>query len=130
FQERVIQTTAPFNPGNSGGPLVDSGDRVGGIHSALLLSAQTIVCAIPINVVKAILPELRAHGRIIRPWLGIKGKFVTEELRYLMALPLVDGLLIIDVEDGSPAAETGLHAGELDVTIEGEPWVLGGDIIV
>lgn len=130
FQERVIQTTAPFNPGNSGGPLVDSEDRVVGINSAILLGAQNIGFAIPINVVKAILPELRAHGRIIRPWLGIKGKFVTEELRYLMALPLVDGLLIIDVEDGSPAAETGLHAGELDVTIEGEPWVLGGDIIV
>ena len=130
FQERVIQTTAPFNPGNSGGPLVDSEDRVVGINSAILLGAQNIGFAIPMNAVKAILPELRAHGRVIRPWLGIKGKFVTDELRNLMALPLVDGLLIVDVEDGSPAAETGLRAGELDVTIEGEPWVLGGDIIV
>ncbi len=130
FQERVIQTTAPFNPGNSGGPLVDSEDRVVGINSAILLGAQNIGFAIPINTVKSILPELRGHGRVVRPWLGIKGKFVTDELRTLMALPLVDGLLIIDVEDGSPAAETGLRAGELDVTIEGEPWVLGGDIIV
>ena len=130
FQERVIQTTAPFNPGNSGGPLVDSEDRVVGINSAILLGAQNIGFAIPINTVKSILPELRAHGRVVRPWLGIKGKFVTDELRTLMALPLVDGLLIIDVEDGSPAAETGLRAGELDVTIEGEEWVLGGDIIV
>ena len=130
FQERVIQTTAPFNPGNSGGPLVDSEDRVVGINSAILLGAQNIGFAIPINSVKAILPELRAHGRVIRPWLGIKGKFVTDELRTLMALPLVDGLLIVDVEDGSPAAESGLRAGQLDVTIEGEPWVLGGDIIV
>jgi S1-C subfamily serine protease len=130
FQERVIQTTAPFNPGNSGGPLVDSEDRVVGINSAILLGAQNIGFAIPINAIKAILPELRAHGRVIRPWLGIKGKFVTDELRTLMALPLVDGLLIVDVEDGSPAAESGLRAGELDVTIEGEPWVLGGDIIV
>ena len=130
FQERVIQTTAPFNPGNSGGPLVDSDDRVVGVNSAILLGAQNIGFAIPINTVKAILPELRTHGRVIRPWLGIKGKFVTDELRNLIALPLVDGLLIIDVEDGSPAAETGLRAGELDVIIEGEPWVLGGDIIV
>jgi len=80
--------------------------------------------------VKAVLPELRAHGRVIRPWLGIKGKFVTDELRNLIALPLVGGLLIIDVEEGSPARRVGLRAGELDVTIEGEPWVLGGDIIV
>jgi serine protease Do len=130
FQERVIQTTAPFNPGNSGGPLVDSEDRVVGINSAILLGAQNIGFAIPINTVKSILAELRAHGRVVRPWLGIKGKFVTDELRNLIALPLVDGLLIIDVEDGSPAAEIGLQAGELDVTIEGEPWVLGGDIIV
>ena len=130
FQERVIQTTAPFNPGNSGGPLVDSEDRVVGINSAILLGAQNIGFAIPINAVKSILPELRAHGRVIRPWLGIKGKFVTDELRNLIALPLVDGLLVLDVEDGSPAAESGLRAGELDVTIEGEPWLLGGDIIV
>ena len=130
FQERVIQTTTPFNPGNSGGPLVDSEDRVVGINSAILLGAQNIGFAIPINTVKSVLPELRAHGHVVRPWLGIKGKFVTDELRNLIALPLVDGLLIIDVEEGSPAARIGLRAGELDVTIEGEPWVLGGDIIV
>ena len=129
FQERVIQTTTPFNPGNSGGPLVDSEDRVVGINSAILLGAQNIGFAIPINTVKSVLAELRAHGRVIRPWLGIKGKFVTDELRNLIALPLVGGLLIIDVEEGSPAAKIGLRAGELDVTIEGESWVLGGDII-
>ena len=67
---------------------------------------------------------------MIRPWLGVKGKFVTEELRTLIALPLVSGLLIVGVEEGSPAEKIGLHAGELDVTIEGEPWVLGGDILV
>jgi len=67
---------------------------------------------------------------VIRPWLGIKGKFVTDEVRNLIALPLVSGLLIIDVDDGSPAQTIGLRAGELDVTIEGEPWVLGGDILV
>jgi S1-C subfamily serine protease len=67
---------------------------------------------------------------VIRPWLGIKGKLVTEEVRNLIALPLVSGLLIIDVDDGSPAQMIGLRAGNLDVTIEGEPWILGGDILV
>src|SRR4029079_3686150 len=114
FQERIIQTTTPINPGNSGGPLVDSEDRVVGVNSAILLGAENIGFAIPINTVKSILPELRAYGRVVRPWLGIKGKFVTDELRNLIALPLVDGLLVIDVEDGSPAAETGLRAGDLD----------------
>jgi len=55
---------------------------------------------------------------------------VTDELQNLIALPLPSGLLIIDVEDGSPAEAIGLRAGKLDVTIEGESWVLGGDIIV
>ncbi|HSL02208.1 MAG TPA: trypsin-like peptidase domain-containing protein [Nitrospiraceae bacterium] len=130
FQERVIQTTTPFNPGNSGGPLVDSDDRVVGINSSILMGAQNIGFAIPINTVKSIVTELRTNGRVVRPWLGIKGKLVTDEVRNLIALPLVSGLLIIDVEDGSPAQTIGLRAGNLDVTIEGEPWILGGDILV
>ena len=130
FQERVIQTTTPMNLGNSGGPLVDSEDRVVGINSAVLMGAQNIGFAIPINTVKSIVSELRTDGRVIRPWLGIKGKFVTDEVRNLIALPLVSGLLILDVEDGSPAETIGLRAGDLDVTIEGEPWILGGDILV
>jgi serine protease Do len=130
FQERVIQTTTPFNPGSSGGPLVDSEDRVVGINSSILMGAQNIGFAIPINTVKTIVTELRTNGRVIRPWLGIKGKLVTDELRNLIALPLVSGMLIIDVDDGSPAQTIGLRAGNLDVTIEGEPWVLGGDILV
>jgi serine protease Do len=130
FQERVIQTTTPINPGNSGGPLVDSEDHVIGINSSILMGAQNIGFAIPINIVKSIITELRTNGRVVRPWLGIKGKFVTDEVRNLIALPLVSGLLIIDVEDGSPAQTIGLRAGDLDVTIEGEPWILGGDILV
>jgi S1-C subfamily serine protease len=130
FQERVIQTTTPINPGNSGGPLVDSEDRVIGINASILAGAQNIGFAIPINTVKSIVAELRKNGRVIRPWLGIKGKLVTDELQNLIALPLPSGLLIIDVDDGSPAEALGLRAGKLDVTIEGESWVLGGDILV
>jgi S1-C subfamily serine protease len=95
-----------------------------------LLGAQNIGFAIPINTVKSIVADLRKNVRVIRPWLGIKGKIVTDELQNLIALPLPSGLLIIDVDDGSPAEALGLRAGKLDVTIEGEPWVLGGDIIV
>ena len=130
FQERVIQTTTPINRGNSGGPLVDSEDHVIGINASILFGAQNIGFAIPINTVKSIVAELRKNGRVIRPWLGIKGKLVTDELQNLIALPLPSGLLIIDVEDGSPAEAIGLRAGKLDVTIEGESWVLGGDILI
>ena len=127
--QRAVQITAPINPGNSGGPLVDSDGRVIGINATVMMEAQNIGFAIPINTVKAILAELRTNGRVIRPWLGVKGKFVTDDLRNLIAMPLVEGLLILDIDDGSPAEKLGLRAGKLDVVIEGEPWVLGGDIL-
>lgn len=127
---RLIQTTAPLNPGNSGGPLVDSQGRVVGIATATLMGAQNIGFAIPINVAKQVLAELKEKGRVVRPWLGIGGKFVTEDLRRLLTLPLTDGLLVEDIEDGSPAEGAGFKTGGLRMTIEGVPWVLGGDILV
>lgn len=128
--QRMIQTTAPVNPGNSGGPLVDSQGRVIGITTATLIGAQNIGFAIPINVAKAVLEELKSTGRIERAWLGVTVKFVTDELMRLFAVPLVKGLLVVDVEDGSPALKSGLRPGNLYVAIEGDPWVLGGDILV
>lgn len=127
---RLIQTTAPLNPGNSGGPLVDSQGQVVGIATATLLGAQNIGFAIPINVAKHVLAELKEKGRVVRPWLGVGGKFVTEDLRRLLTLPLTTGLLVEDIEDGSPAGEAGIKTGRLSMTIEGVPWVLGGDILV
>jgi serine protease Do len=127
---RVIQTTAPINPGNSGGPLVDSRGRVIGLTTAVLMGAQNIGFAIPINIAKQVLAEFRDEGTITRPWLGIGGMFPTDQMRELFALPMVSGLLVEDVEDGSPASEAGLRSGTLNVTIEGFHWVLGGDILV
>jgi serine protease Do len=127
---RIIRTTAPINPGNSGGPLVDTQGRVVGISTAMLAGAQNIGFAIPINTAKAVLAELKQHGRVIRPWLGVSGKFPAAELINLFAVPLAEGFLIEDVEDGSPAADAGLRAGTLDVMVHGVPWILHGDIIV
>ncbi len=130
FQERVIQTSAAINPGNSGGPLIDADGKVVGVNAAVLMGAQSIGFSIPINKVKSIIAELSKHGRVIRPWVGTGGKLVTDSVRGLIALPLAAGFLIMDVEDGSPAEQSGLRAGNIDVVIEGEPWVLGGDIIL
>jgi serine protease Do len=127
---RVIQTTAPINPGNSGGPLVDTQGRVVGISTAMLVGAQNIGFAIPINTAKGVLAELKERGRVIRPWLGVSGKFPTAEFISLFALPLGQGFLVEDVEDGSPAADAGLQAGTLDVVVQGVPWILGGDIVI
>ena len=130
FHERVIQTSAAINPGNSGGPLVDTGGRVIGINTAILAGGQNIGFAIPINTAKTVMAELRTHGHVIRPWLGITGKMLSEEVIDLFAIPLAKGLLVVHIDDDSPAQKAGLRAGVLSVTIEGEPWVFGGDILV
>lgn len=130
IDSRVIQTTAPINPGNSGGPLVDAQGRVIGIATAVIVGAQNIGFAIPINTVKAVLVELKQRGHVARPWLGVKGKFPTAEVIRLFAVPLTQGLLVEDLEDGGPAAEAGLRAGSTEVMVNGMPWILGGDIIV
>jgi serine protease Do len=127
--ERVIQTSAAINPGNSGGPLVDMKGEVIGINMSILAGGQNIGFAIPINTAKTVVNELRAHGRVVRPWLGIIGKFVPDQVIDLFAVPLAKGLLVAHVEEGSPAQKAGLRAGALNVVVDGEPWVLGGDIV-
>lgn len=128
--ERVIQTSAAINPGNSGGPLVDKEGRVIGINTAILAGGQNISFAIPINTAKAVVNELQSHGRVVRPWLGITGKLVSDSIIDLFAVPLAKGLLVAQIEEGSPAQKAGLRSGTVNVIVEGEPWVLGGDIIL
>jgi S1-C subfamily serine protease len=127
--EPLIQTDTPINPGNSGGPLIDRCGEVVGINTAALLDAQSIGFAIPINLAKAVLPSLLAHGRLIRPWIGFHGPLVTMGLRDLLRIPLVEGLLVEVVEPGSPAEEVGLLGGRLEVVVDGREFLLGGDVV-
>ena len=96
----LIQTTAPLNPGDSGGPLINSEGRVVGITTAMMVGTQNIGFAIPVDVVKEILGELKMKRKVSRPWLGVGGKFVMEEIRELFVLPLADGLLVGEVYPG------------------------------
>ena len=125
----LIQTDAAINPGNSGGPLVNRCGEVVGLTSALLADAKNISFAIPINVVKQVVPQLVQQGRVMRPWLGVSGKVIGQEVQDLLKLPLVDGFLVETIEPGSPAAKAGLHEGELLIAISGEEFLFGGDII-
>ena len=100
-----------------------------GLTSALLADAKNIGFAIPINIVKQVLPQLVQQGRVIRPWLGVSGKVIGKEVQALLKLPLVDGFLVETVEPGSPAAKVGVHEGELLIAISGEEFLFGGDII-
>jgi S1-C subfamily serine protease len=129
LREPLIQTDTPINPGNSGGPLLNRCGEVIGITTAIMPDAQSIGFAIPIDLVKAALPLLITHGRIIRPWLGVQGHLIGRPLRELLRIPLTDGLLIEIVEPGSPAETAELRGGQIDLTIDGQAVLVGGDII-
>jgi serine protease Do len=129
LQEPLIQIDTPINPGNSGGPLINQCGEVIGITTAKLADAQNIGFAIPINLVKAVLPSLVSQGRVIRPWLGFHGQIIDDGLQSIFRFPLVPGLMIEVVEPGSPAEKAGLKGGVLEITIAGQELLLGGDII-
>jgi S1-C subfamily serine protease len=125
----MIQTDAAINPGNSGGPLVDRCGAVVGINTFISEDAQSTGFAIPINAVKAVLRDLRDSGRVVRPWLGIQGRAIDPRLTGVVKLPLVPGYLAEIVFEGSPADRAGIRGGSLSVVIQGEEYLLGGDIV-
>jgi serine protease Do len=110
-----IQTDAAINPGNSGGPLLDLAGRVIGINTAINPQANTIGFAVPINLAKEILPQLEAHGRVVRGWLGAAVQSITPELADALGIDRQDGALISEISPGSPAEEAGLKRGDVIV---------------
>jgi S1-C subfamily serine protease len=125
----MIQTDAPINPGNSGGPLVDRCGAVVGINTFISEDAQSIGFAVPVNAARAVLKDLREEGRVVRPWLGIQGRAIDERVGQIVRLPVTPGYLVEVVYDGSPADKAGVRGGNLSVVIQGEEYLLGGDIV-
>jgi S1-C subfamily serine protease len=128
--EPLIQTDTAINPGNSGGPLLNRCGEVIGINTAIVPEAQSIGFSVPINLAKTVLPSLLKDGRVIRPWIGFHGQLIGPELRKLLQVPLVDGLLVEVVEPGSPADKVGIRGGVMELSIGGSSFLLGGDIVV
>jgi len=129
----VIQTDAAINPGNSGGPLLDSQGRVIGVNTAIRSTTGAnagIGFAVPVDIVKRVVPELIAHGRYRHPWIGVRGRTITPEMVEAMDLPVETGVLIAQVEPGSPADKAGLRGGGRQVVVSGVPMLAGGDIVV
>ena len=120
--EDLIQTDASINPGNSGGPLVDSAGMVVGVNTANIPFAQGIGFAIPINTARRIAKEIIAHGRVIRPYVGISGLTLTPEIAQSYAIPYERGVLVMKVAGGSPAHSSGVAAG--DVILEADKQTL------
>jgi S1-C subfamily serine protease len=129
LQEPLIQVDTPINHGNSGGPLLNRCGEVIGITTAIISDAQNIGLVIPINLAKAALPGLLKDGHLARPWLGFHGQFIDNNLRRLLRLPLRTGFLVEAVEPGSPAEQAQLQGGDMEMTIAGDDFLLGGDII-
>ena len=128
-EQPMIQTDAPINPGNSGGPLVDRCGAVVGINTFISEEANSIGFALPINAGKSILRDLRETGRVVRAWLGLQGREVDTQLMTVLKLPLSPGYLVEVVYDGSPADRVGVRGGSLSVVVQGEEYLVGGDIL-
>jgi S1-C subfamily serine protease len=117
--DNVIQTDAALNPGNSGGPLLDSQGRVIGINTAIIHSAQGICFAIPINMAKRIVPQLMQHGRVVRGYLGLHGRDVpvARHLARQFGLNQESGVEVIALEPEGPAAQAGMAEEDLIVAL-------------
>jgi len=119
----VIQTDAALNPGNSGGPLVDSSGRVVGVNTATILPAQGICFAIGINTAQFVASRLLRDGRLRRSYIGVSAQTVPVHRRVVRFydLPKEMGAMVQSVEDASPARRSGLREGDVIVALEGQP---------
>lgn len=114
-----IQTDAAINPGNSGGPLVDMNGRVIGINSRATFFANSIGFAIPVNIVKEVTSEIIDHGAVTRSWIGVHAQAL-QELESYFGVNGTPGVLVSSIDAGSPAEASGLQAGDVIQTIDGQ----------
>ena len=117
--DNIIQHSAPLNPGNSGGPLVDSHGRVIGINTAIIALAQGLGFAIPATTAKWVVGELITHGRVRRPYLGIAATVVAIPRQLVRELDLLSnrGVEVVSVELAGPASVAGIVPDDLIVSV-------------
>jgi S1-C subfamily serine protease len=127
-----IQTDAAINPGNSGGPLIDSLGEVIGINEQIATQSggnEGLGFAVPINAAINSMDQLKKSGRAEYAWLGVLGQTITSDVASTFNLPVKQGVLLATVVPNSPADKAGLKGGSESVTVNGQNYTLGGDII-
>lgn len=129
----IIQTDAAINKGNSGGPLLDSSGRVIGITSAIFSPSGTnagVGFVLPVNTVLRVLPSLLASGRYPHPYLGVRyAHALTPAIARALGLPTTNGLLLVQLDDGSPLAEAGTQGATHQAVIGNRRYYVGGDVL-
>ncbi len=135
--DHVIQTDAPINQGNSGGPLLNTRGQVIGVNTQIETGTGTatsgnvgIGFAVPASTVKDVVAQILRTGRVEHAYLGITGQAITDDVADRYNLPVQQGVIVESVTTGSGAGKAGLEGGATQVVVAGETYVLGGDIIV
>jgi len=123
-----IQTDASINPGNSGGPLLNMNGEVVGINTAIVAQGQGIGFAIPINLARGIIDQLKAHGSVTRGWLGVGIQDLTPELAEYYGLKDKQGVLVAQVFEGDPADKAGIKAKDVIIEVNGKPIVTSREL--
>jgi putative serine protease PepD len=132
--ENVIQTDAAINPGNSGGPLLNTAGEMIGVNTSIFTTSPSggnigIGFAVPINTVRRVVADLIAHGKVIRPWLGVEGYGITPDLAEALDLPVEEGVLVAKVYRGSSADAADIRGASQVAILYNERILIGGDII-
>ncbi len=128
--DEFLQTDAAINPGNSGGPLFNMRGEVIGMNTAIFGAGTNtgIGFAVPSNLIKALLPQLQNDGSVTRAWLGIGIQDLGADLARALNVPVPDGALVTQVNDGSPAKKAGLQVDDVITAVDGEKIGSGGQL--
>ena len=123
-----IQTDASINPGNSGGPLLNMKGEVVGINTAIIASGQGIGFAIPVNLAKGIIDQLKDKGEVTRGWLGVGIQDLTPELAEYYGLKKEKGVLVTQVFEGDPADKAGIQVNDIILSVDGQRVSTGREL--